>query len=101
MADNYDRVMATLTPAQRRMARQAGPAWNDEREAVGGAGHGGQLSILPDPPAPGDVYRNRHSHRLGTIVTVAQRRQAWVVIRADDRLSEIPLRWLTEFWERV
>lgn len=76
-----------LTPEQWRQARQAGAAFTPPAEEEALTPYGQQPVIGGMMPAPGSLWRNRHTFSIVTVLSVEQRRYAWVHFRRDGRQS--------------
>ena len=87
-----------LTREQWRMVRQAGAAFQPPDEEQG-VGEHEQLSIVGLGPQPGELLLNVHTHAIGCVVSAATRRKAWVKIRHNGRLTDVPLNWVGEHWK--
>lgn len=87
-----------LTPEQWRMARQAGAAFTPDTEEQAAGQAVEQLALDGLGPVAGSLLMNAHTHTIGTVVSAATRRRAWVKIRHNGRVTEIPLSWIGEHW---
>lgn len=76
-----------LTPEQWRQARQAGAAFAPPVEEQALTPYGQQLALPGTTPAPGSLWRNRHTFAIVTVLSVEQRRYAWIHFRRDGRQS--------------
>jgi hypothetical protein len=88
-----------ITPAQWRMARQAGASFQNDTESEPVPEHGQQLIFDQLGPQPGDLLRNVHSGEIACVVTMATRRKTWVTVRRSGRLTEVELSWIGEYWQ--
>lgn len=50
-------------------------------------------------PQVGEVWRNRHSRQLSTILAIGTRRKTWVFLRVGGDERELQLAELLEHWE--
>lgn len=87
-----------LTPAEWRMARQAGAAFTQEDATEVTTQFGQQLALEGTLPQPGETYRNVHSGTIGTVTEVQQRRRTWVKMRHGNHVTELPLDWIGKHW---
>lgn len=87
-----------LTPERWAMCRQAGAAFTDETDTRVEHPNGQQLSLDGQGPALGELYRNTHTGIIATVVKTRQRNHLWVTLRVNNRVTEIPGRWLGEHW---
>lgn len=76
-----------LTPEQWRLARQAGAAFAPPAEEQADTPYGQRPTIPGSTPAPGSLWRNRHTFAIVTVLRVEQRRCAWIHFRRDGRQS--------------
>lgn len=87
-----------LTPAQWRMARQAGAAFTDEQTPAIDPAVGQQLALPGMGPALGELYRNVHTGQVGCVVATREGRRGWVTLRVNDRLTDVDFTWLGKHW---
>lgn len=81
------------------MARQAGAAFADEDITAVDTPFGQQQMIVGLGPQLGECYVNVHTGRIGHVVKLRQGRYAWVTLRADGRLTDIPVGDLGTHWQ--
>ena len=88
-----------LTPDQWRLARQAGAAFRDETTQVETSRHGPQTVIPGLAPLEGQMYRNRHTGGICTVLSIVQRRKCWVIFRYQNREYDCDLPAFEKAWE--
>lgn len=62
--------------------------------------YGDQLSLLGEIPVAGETYRNRHTADIVTVVSIDQRRHAWVVYRTWGHERRTDLGLFMANWQR-
>lgn len=87
-----------LTPAQWRMARQAGASFTDESELEPVGEFGEQLVLDGLGPPAGATFLNVHTGMMGCVVRTATRRRMWITMRHNGRLTEMTPEGLAEHW---
>ena len=87
-----------LTPAEWRLARQAGAAFDDESPTHVEHPFGQQLQLAGVGPEMGALYRNRHTGQIGCVVRLRRGRYGWVTLRVGDRLTDVKHSVLAEHW---
>lgn len=88
-----------LTPEQWRQARQAGAAFQPPVEEEVLTPFGQRLALPGTAPAPGSLWRNRHTFSIATVLTVEQRSYAWVHFRRDGHQSTSTLASFLEHYQ--
>lgn len=81
------------------MARQAGAAFTDEDITAVDTPFGQQLMIPGAGPAPGDLFRNVHTDRVGCVVKLRQGRYGWVTLRVGGHLTDVLFTELGTHWQ--
>lgn len=60
--------------------------------------YGHQAALEGLGPQPGDTYRNIHTGRLGTIVSVGRNRRTWYMVRHNGSETMVSDDWLGQHW---